>query len=600
MQTVAERLPHWNTTSLFPSLESPEFGAAFDAVLAGIEALTALYDRHGVRRVGPLSSGAATIAALDEVIERTNALYDRLETVEAFIYAFVSTDARNEVAQARASELRTRTVALTQLEARLTAWLGGLDVDAVVAASETARAHAYALRKAAVAAAHQMSEAEEDLAAALDPSSSAAWARLHGDMTARLEVPITVAGEAKTLPMSAVRGLAHDPDPEVRRAAYEAELAAWKGVEVPIAAALNGIKGRSATLNARRRWEDSVAPSLHNNNIDAATLAAMQQAVVESFPDFRRYLRAKARLLGQSRLPWWDLFAPVGATGRRWSYAEAVGFIVDHFGSYSPRMAALARRAFDRGWIDAEPRVGKRDGAFCMSVRAGESLILANYEGSYTSVSTLAHELGHAYHNLCLERRTPIQRSTPMTLAETASIFCETLIEEAALERTAGDERLGILEAGLQGACQVVVDIHSRFLFEKHVFETRPQRELSPEEFKAAILDAQRQTYGDGLDEATLHPYMWAVKTHYYSAGLAYYNYPYTFGQLFGLGLFAQREHDPAAFAAAYDDLLSTTGLADAATLARRFDIDIQAPAFWRGSLDVLRRRIDRFEEMVE
>jgi pepF/M3 family oligoendopeptidase len=490
-------------------------------------------------------------------------------------------------------------VPLAQLAARLTAWLGGLDVDAAVAASATARAHEYMLRKAAIEAQHQMSEAEEDLAAALNPAGSAAWSRLHGDVSARLEVPITLRGEEQRLPMSAVRGLAHDPDPAVRRTAYEAELAAWKTVEVSLAAALNGVKGEAATLNARRRWEDSVAPTLVVNSIDAATLAAMQQAVVESFPDFRRYLRAKARLLGGERLLWWDLFAPVGASSRRWAYAEAVDFIVEHFGGYSPRLRGLARRAFDEDWIDAEPRVGKRDGAFCMTVRPGESRVLANYEHSYNSVSTLAHELGHAYHNVCLEERTSFQRMPPMTLAETASIFCETLIEEAALAQAEDDERLSILEAGLQGACQVVVDIHSRFIFEQHVFTRRVERELSPEEFKEAMLDAQRQTYGDGLDEATLHPYMWAVKGHYYIPGFAYYNYPYTFGQLFGLGLYAQRERDPQGFVAAYDELLASTGLADAATLARRFGIDIQAPDFWRASLDVLRRRIDQFEQLA-
>jgi pepF/M3 family oligoendopeptidase len=444
-----------------------------------------------------------------------------------------------------------------------------------------------------------MPEAEEDLAAALNPSSGAAWAKLHDDVTARLEVPITLRGEAKTMPMSGIRGLAHDPDPAVRRAAYAAELAAWKTVEIPLAAALNGIKGEVGALNARRGWADSVAPSLYQNGIDAATLAAMQQAVVESFPAFRRYLRAKARLLGSERLAWWDLFAPVGSATRRWRYDEAAEFIVDQFGRFAPRLAGLGRRAFDERWIDAEPRVGKIGGAYCMGLRRDESRILANYEGSFDSVTTLAHELGHAYHNVCLADRPWLQRITPMTLAETASISCEMLIEDAALTESTGEERLAILETSIQGACQVVVDIHSRFLFERHVFGQRAERELSPEEFKAAMLDAQAQTYGDGLDESARHPYMWAVKGHYYSTGISYYNYPYTFGQLFGLGLFARRQADPAGFVPAFDGLLASTGLADAATLTARFGIDIRTPDFWRASLEVIRRRIDEFEALA-
>ena len=244
------------------------------------------------------------------------------------------------------------------------------------------------------------------------------------------------------------------------------------------------------------------------------------------------------------------------------------------------------------------PRSGKRDGAFCMGWRGAESRILLNYQPSLDSVSTLAHELGHGYHNLCLAGRTPLQRQTPMTLAETASIFCETIAVNAALEGARGDEKLYILETQLQGQAQVVVDIHSRFLFEQGVFGARGARDLAPSELSERMLEAQRATYGDGLSDE-LHRYMWAVKGHYYSAGLSYYNYPYTFGLLFGLGLYAQYRQDPDAFKAGYDDLLSSTGLADAATLAARFGIDTRDGAFWDSSLDVIRQNIGAYENMA-
>jgi oligoendopeptidase F len=215
-------------------------------------------------------------------------------------------------------------------------------------------------------------------------------------------------------------------------------------------------------------------------------------------------------------------------------------------------------------------------------------------------VSTLAHELGHAYHNLNLAGRTMLQRATPMALAETASIFCETLVTQAGLRHAGDQERLVLLESWLQGSCQVVVDISSRFLFEQRVFEQRRAHELSVDDFNGLMLQAQRETYGDGLDESTLHPYMWAVKSHYYSAARSYYNYPYMFGLLFGLGLFARYQEEPGAFVATYDDLLSSTGLDDAATLAGRFGIDIRTPEFWRSSLDVIRADIDRFETLVD
>ncbi|MBN1582034.1 MAG: oligoendopeptidase F, partial [Anaerolineae bacterium] len=213
---------------------------------------------------------------------------------------------------------------------------------------------------------------------------------------------------------------------------------------------------------------------------------------------------------------------------------------------------------------------------------------------------TLAHELGHAYHNLNLTPRTMLQRRTPMALAETASIFCEKIVREAALQAADAQEQITILEADLQGACQVVVDITSRFQFEKRAFEERLRRELSAKELCQIMVEAQQDTYGDRLDPDALHPYMWAAKPHYYSAGRSFYNYPYMFGLLFGLGLYARYQADPDAFQASYDEMLSSTGLSDAASLAQRFGIDIRTPDFWRGSLDLIRADIDRFESLVD
>jgi oligoendopeptidase F len=232
-----------------------------------------------------------------------------------------------------------------------------------------------------------------------------------------------------------------------------------------------------------------------------------------------------------------------------------------------------------------------------MGIRPGESRILMNYKPAFGGVNTLAHELGHAYHNLQLRERTPLQRQTPMTLAETASIFCETIVRQAALKNADAAEELAIIEAALESSTQVVVDISSRFLFEQRVLEKRGERELSGDELCALMLETQRETYGDGLDENALHPYMWAVKGHYY--GATFYNYPYLFGLLFGLGLYAQYQQEPESFRARYDALLADTGTADAATLAARFGINLRAPDFWRASLAIIKQDINRFEALV-
>lgn len=599
MTEIRKTLPHWDMSTIYPSLESPEFAAAFSGAIQRIAALEELFAAQDVKQRASNGVDAPIVQAFELVTGEFNAVLDEVRTVSAYISSFISTNSRHTLAQARMSELQGHTMRLSQLSTRWTAWIGSLDVPALIAQSPLAADHAFALEQAGIQAKHLMSPAEEALATELSLSSGTAWSKLHGNLTSQIMVPVELNGTTSFLPMSVVRNLAYDPDREVRRRAYEAELSAWQAATTPLAAALNSIKGEVNTLSRQRGWSLPLAEALFNNNIDQQTLDAMMTAARESFVDFRRYLRAKAHALGLESLAWYDLFAPVGRSTAVWDYDQAAAFIVAQFATYSTRLSDYAARAFAENWIDAEPREGKRDGAFCMGVRKDESRILSNYKPAFGGMSTLAHELGHGYHNFNLATRTPLQRSTPMTMAETASIFCETIIRQAALNDADPQEQIAILDASLQGACQVVVDIFSRFLFEQRVFETRQKRELSIDELSRFMLDAQRETYGDGLDATALHPLMWAVKGHYYSAGRSFYNYPYMFGLLFGLGLYARYQHDTEAFRASYDELLAATGMANAATLAGRFGIDIRTPDFWRASFDIIRQDIDRFEALT-
>jgi pepF/M3 family oligoendopeptidase len=584
---------------VYPSLDSPEFARDFAALLSDIDGAVALFDERGVDKRAPAALDDAAVSAFEKVVAALNDLYDRATTLRAYIFSFVATDSRDALAQAKLSEFQQGAVKMAQLGTRFTAWIGSLDVQALLGRSAAAREYAFMLRRAQRQAAHLMSPPEEALAAELGVTGGVAWGRLYNNVASQLTVPVELAEGARELPISAVRNLAYEPDRETRRLAYEAELGAWKRAAVPLAAALNSIKGEVIALARRRGWASPLDASLFDNNIDRDTLDAMMLAARESFPDFRRYLRAKARMLGQGALPWYDLFAPVGRSRREWSYDAAEKFIVEQFGSYSPRMSDFAARAFRERWIDAEPRPGKRDGAFCMPLRRDESRILSNFQPGFKSVLTLAHELGHGYHNLNLAGQPELNRDTPMTLAETASIFCETIVRNAFLARADAQEQVEVLEGALMNACQIVVDITSRFLFEERVFEGRAARELSADELCAAMLEAQRATYGDGLDQDVLHPFMWAAKGHYYSSGYSFYNYPYMFGLLFGLGLYARYQRDPEGFKAGYDDLLASTGLADAATLAERMEIDIRSPDFWRASLATIRADVDRFEALA-
>jgi pepF/M3 family oligoendopeptidase len=591
----ATEVPHWDLTPFFPSIESREFGALAEQVGAEVGRLQARFDELGVRGGDPLAVTPEVVDAADEVIGSFNRLLTNMRRIGSYLYGHTTTDATDAVAAGALSRYQASVAPFATLDGRFDAWLARLPLAELIGASPVAADHAYALERGAIAAKHQMSEAEEDLAAELALTGGRAWAKLHADLTARLTA--TVDGEV--LPMSVVRGLATDPDPARREAAYRGELAAWDGVAPTLATALNAFKGEANVLNRRRGWTDSLDPALETNGVSREILGAMQAAVEDSLPHWHRYLRAKARLLGHADgLPWWDLLAPVG-TPKRFAWPQATEAVRRAFDTYSPRLAGLVDTAVAEAWIDAEPRAGKVGGAYCMSVTDGVSRVLVNFDGSFDALQTLAHELGHAYHNLNLGDRTPMQRNTPMALAETASIFCETIMVQAGLAEVGDDAqgRLALLDSDLSNACQVVVDIHSRFAFERALSAERERGVLSVDRLRELMTEAQVAAYGDGLDPRYRHQDMWAVKGHYYTA---YYNWPYTYGLLFGIGLYAEFQRDPDRFRAGYDDLLSATGLGDATTLAARFGIDVADQAFWAASLDVLVARIDELEALVD
>jgi pepF/M3 family oligoendopeptidase len=590
------QLPHWDMTVVYPGLDSPEFEAGLQATTEAVTDLIAYFDEKSINRVE--SQSEESVETLETIITRYNATLEAFYTLYIYVLSFVTTDSRNSLAQAHFSQLQPYLARLSLLGTRLTAWLGSLDVDALIQQSAVAREHAYVLRRAKIAATHLMSPIEEDLASDLTLTGSNSWQQLFNTYVSQLTVSIELEGEQNTLPLTTAQNLLYNPDRDLRRRAYEAIEITLKGATVPCAAALNSIKGESLTLTKRRGWATPLDEVLFNNVIDHETLEAMLTAVRHAYPDLRRYLKAKARALGLPRLKWYDRLVPLGESSQPWSYEAARSFVINQFATYSPRLSDLAQRAFDENWIDAQPRDGKRGGAFCIWLRYGESRILSNFEPGFTAVGTLAHELGHAYHNLNLAERTPLQRNMPLTLAETASTLCQKIVEEAALQRADKQDKRIILDGRLEYASRVLLGAPSDFMFETDLFHKRQQRELSAEELCELMLIAQKETLGDAIDHDALYPYRWVYVPHLYSSN--YYNFPYIFGLLFGLGLYAYYQADPEAFKAGYDDLLSTTGMGDAADLAARFGIDIRTPAFWESSLDVLRGDIDTFDQLID
>ena len=595
--------PRWDLSNVYPSLESKEFNAAFSEFKRQVADLEDFFVEV-VDKADATKPANQLGTIIGETVEKLNAVYALTNTLSPYISCHVDTNSRDKTAARIQSEFQQAYVPLRKLGIRFTDWMGKLQpvLDEAISNNATAKSHAFNLKEAAEQSKYLMSQAEEGLAAELTLSGGRAWDNLQGTITSQITVDFELDGKVEKLPMPALLNLRTHADEDVRRRAYEAENKAWDSVRETLAACMNGVKGEVITLNKRRSREDALHSALDAARIDRKTLEAMLEAMKDSFPMFRKYFKHKAKLIGKDKLAWWDLFAPAGSVSKMVTYEDARDFILKNFTNFSPELASFAKRAYDNNWIDAEMRDGKRPGGYCTEIQEKkESRIFVNFDGSQDQISTIAHELGHAFHNECAFQfnKTALQQDTPMTLAETASTFCETIVTEALLAQTTDpQEELAILEGQLNGASQVIVDIYSRFLFEKEVFERREKAELSSDDFCDIMERSQKATYGDGLDERYLQKYMWTWKPHYYSVGLSFYNFPYAFGLLFGTGLYAIFKERGEAFVQDYKQLLASTGEASAADLADRFGIDIRTKKFWADSLAIIGKRVGRYCEL--
>ena len=579
----------WNLSIIYDGFQDP----TYDADLAKLKELAAAYaDRTSkLSESAPLEGLKTCIQLEEEITLLANKLAE---------YAMLrqSADARDAQAGSQIGRIMAVVSGLAAPQAAFKDWASKLpDLMELVAGDEVLKEYTFLFKNLAKSSKYLLSGQAEAVMAKMQLSGGNAWSDLRGYITST--VPVTYRG--KTITLSAVRNLAYDPDPQVRKDAFEAEIACYDRIKDAVAFALNSIKLETLSDCELRGYESPLARTLDHSNMEQATLDAMLGAMDEYLPKFWQYLKAKGKALGHaSGLPWYDLFAPMGKSSTKFTTQEARDFLVEQFQGFNPQEAKMIADAFDQEWIDFFPREGKAGGAFCAGVEAiGQSRILTNFDGAFGDVVTLAHELGHAWHNECIKAHRPLNHDYSMPLAETASTFNECVVMASAIAKAADDqEKLALIESQLQDATQIICDIYSRFRFERSVFEKRPEEFMHADTLCGLMTDAQKASYGDGLDEATLHPYMWVCKSHYYD--LTFYNFPYAFGGLFARGLYAQYEQEGEAFIPKYNKLLYTTPIATAEDVAKVADIDLTDKAFWRGALQTIADQIDLFCELVK
>ena len=580
---------NWDLTVFYKDFDDPEFKDDLARLPKEIDAFTAAIAAPAEDEVKKLVS----------LVHQEEALSNLFERLSLMIELTLSVDANNKAANAAMAPLMRAVMGSSLASNAFSRYLASLEnLDAIIDADDELKARAFALREAAEDAKHQLPEALEKPVLKMQLSGGEAFSQLRD----KLDATLLVDYDGKQIPLSAVRALAYDGDADTRRRAYEAELASYKKIELPMSFCLNNLKAEGETMAALKGYKGVLDMALAHSRMDEKTLEAMWTAIREALPELREYFKAKGRLLGhENGLPFYDLFAPVGQSTRTYTVEEARALLLDLFGKFCPEMGEMMRTAFDEGWIDMYPREGKSGGAFCSGYYAKNiSRVMTNFAGSASDVSTLAHELGHAFNNRMLHHKPIIMTETPIPLAETASTFDETLLISQLLKTATPEEELTLLDSCLTEQTQTMVDIYSRFLFEQKVVAAQADHALDVDELKETMLWAQEQSYGDGLDPEYRHPYMWACKSHYYSTGVHFYNFPYAFGGLFARGLYARYEKEGEAFVPVYCDLLSRFGSDTIANVTASVGIDVTTPDFWREAVESVLVQVRRFVELAD
>ncbi len=579
----------WNLDALYEGFADPDFSADLAKFKADVDAFAAF--TKTLDAAEPLTTLKTGVAMEEGLISLGSDLAEYCLLRQA-------ADTTDPEAGSKLGQVMSIFSATAGPQAAFQAWVSKLpNLMELAAGDEILKEYQFLFSNLKESSLFLLPGMGEEIMAKMSLSGGSAWAELQQYLTST--VPVQYRGETTNL--SAIRNLAYDPDQAVRKDAYEAELACYERIQDSVAYALNSIKLETLTDCELRGYAGPLERTLKESHMSKATLDAMLGAMDEYLPKFHQYLKAKAKVLGhENGLPWYDLFAPLGKDSGKYTAEESRTYLVDLFSGFDQELADMVARAYDEDWIDFYPRSGKSGGAFCSEVFSlKQSRILTNFDGGFGDVVTLAHELGHAFHNQCVQDHRPLNWEYSMPLAETASTFNECVIVGAALKAAKDDqEKLALMESQLQDVTQVICDIYSRYRFESMVFERRKEEFLNAQTLCDIMTEAQKLSYGDGLDQSRMHPYMWVCKSHYY--GPTFYNFPYAFGALFARGLYAQYEREGAAFVPKYKKLLYTTCIASAEDTAKVAGIDLTDKNFWRSALQIVADEIDQYCRIVK
>ncbi|WP_375152560.1 M3 family oligoendopeptidase [Enterococcus mundtii] len=450
-----------------------------------------------------------------------------------------------------------------------------------------------------------LSENEEHIINTLSLDGLNAWSSHYDTIVASVTVPFEQEGEIIELSAGqAFNKMMGDPDPEVRKQLFIAWETAWQEKAPLFTDTLNHLDGFRLSTYKLHGTTDFLQKPLEYNRLKKETLDVMWETIQKNKQPLVDYLTRKANLFGKEKMEWQDQDAPIilgDMKEKTFTFDEAAAFIIENFNKFSPKMAEFAQDAFNKSWIEAEDRPGKRPGGYCTELpETQESRIFMTYSNSVNEVATLAHELGHAFHSSTMWDLPALNREYAMNVAETASTFAELIVADATLKAASTkEEKINLLDTKLQNALAMFMNIHSRFIFENQFYTARQKGLVAEQEITDMMIEAQKEGYANAL--STYHPYFWAAKLHFFIDDVPFYNFPYTFGYLFSLGIYAYANEQGSSFEQEYIDLLRDTASMTTEELAQKhLGVDLTKPDFWQAGINKVLEDIQNFMELTE
>ncbi|MCT4478478.1 M3 family oligoendopeptidase [Peribacillus frigoritolerans] len=444
----------------------------------------------------------------------------------------------------------------------------------------------------------KLSVKEESLITQLAMDGFEGWSQMYDTIVGSMTIPY----KGEKLSVGQAANKFSDPDEGARKELFTAWEQAWEEKSDLFARTLNHLAGFRLSVNEKRGWDDILKEPLEIGRMKKETLESMWNVIADHKEPLVRFLKRKAELLDLDKLSWADLDAPLAVTAQSkvMDYQEGADFIIQQFSKFGSQLASFTQKAFEDSWIEAEDRPGKRPGGFCTGFPLNkQSRIFMTYSGTPSNVSTLAHELGHAFHSYAMRDIHPLNRSYAMNVAETASTFAEMVVADAAVKEAASEEeKLVLLEDKIQRSVALLMNIHARYLFETRFYDERKQGYVSAERLNELMVDAQKEAYGDALSD--YNPTFWASKLHFYITGVPFYNFPYTFGYLFSLGIYANALKEPAGFEEKYIALLKDTGSMKVEDLAEKhLGVDLETRDFWEEAVNACMEDVEEFMRLT-